>query len=77
MPNTSKNYTSKPKSAYNNVPLYQISTNMENIRFCLSLPKITVFQLIWRTSDFGIKFVQKYVNNKIFGKLNIKFEMRI
>ena len=31
--NTLKNYTSKPKSAYNNMPLYQISVNLENIRF--------------------------------------------
>ena len=37
----------------------------------------TKFQLIWRTSDFGTKFAQKNVNNKNFGKINIKFEMRI
>ena len=37
----------------------------------------TKFQLIWRTSDFGTKFAQKNVNNKNFGKTNIKFEMRV
>ena len=37
----------------------------------------TKFQLIWGTSDFGTKFVQKNVNDKHFGKINIKFEMRI
>ena len=35
------------------------------------------FQLIWRTSDFDTKFAPKNVNNKNFGKINIKFEMRI
>ena len=35
------------------------------------------FQLIWRASDFVAKFAQKNVNKKIFGKINIKFEMRI
>ena len=40
MANTSKNYTSKPQSAYNNVPLHQISINMENIRFCLNFEKL-------------------------------------
>ena len=81
--NTLKNYASKPWSTYKNVPLYQISINMENIRLCPSLPKIkrmtkfwktkhwnhnkhvtmytcTKFQLIWRTSDLGTKFAQKY-----------------
>ena len=33
MANTSKNYTSKSESAYSNMPLYQISRNLENIRF--------------------------------------------
>ena len=37
----------------------------------------TKFQLIWRTSDFGTKFAQKNVNNKNFGKINIKFKIRI
>ena len=37
----------------------------------------TKFQLICRTSDFGTKFAQKNVNNKIFEKINIKFEMKI
>ena len=37
----------------------------------------TKFQLIWRTSDFGTKFAQKNVSDKNFGKVNIKFEMRI
>ena len=31
--NTSKSYTSKPESAYNNMPLNQTSVNLENIRF--------------------------------------------
>ena len=31
----------------------------------------TKFQLIWRTADFGTKFA------KNFGKINIKFEMKI
>ena len=35
------------------------------------------FQLIWRTLDFGTKFAQKNVNYKNFGKINIKFEIRI
>ena len=33
MANTSKNYTSKPESAYNNMSMYQISVNLKNIRF--------------------------------------------
>ena len=37
----------------------------------------TKFQLNQRTTDFGTKFGQKNVNNKSFGKINIKFEMRI
>ena len=37
----------------------------------------TKFHLIWRTSDFGKKFAQKDMNDKNFGKINIKFEMRI
>ena len=37
----------------------------------------TKFQLIWRTSDFGTEFVQKNTNDKIFGKIKIKFEIRI
>ena len=32
----------------------------------------TKFQLIWTTSDCGTKFAQKIVNNKNFGKINIK-----
>ena len=36
----------------------------------------TKCRLIWRTSDFGTKFASKNVNNKNFGKVNIKFEMR-
>ena len=35
----------------------------------------TKFQLIWKAPDFGIKFAQKNVNNKNFGK--VKFDMRI
>ena len=37
----------------------------------------TKFQLFWRTSDFGIKFAQKNMSDKIFGKINIKFKMKI
>ena len=37
----------------------------------------TNFYLIWRTSDFGTKFVQKNVSEKNFGKTKIKLEMRI
>ena len=37
----------------------------------------TKFQLIWRTSYFGTKFVQKNMNDKNFEKINIKFEIRI
>ena len=37
----------------------------------------TKFQLIWRTSDFGTKFARKTVNDNNFGKINIKFEIRI
>ena len=37
----------------------------------------TKFKLIWRTSDIRTKFAQKNVNNKNFGKIDIKFEMRI
>ena len=37
----------------------------------------TKFQLICRTSDLGTKFVQKNVSDKNFGKINIKFEMKI
>ena len=35
------------------------------------------FQLIWSTSDFGIKFAQKNMYDKIFEKIDIKFEIRI
>ena len=36
------------------------------------------FQLIWRTSDFGVKFSPKNMNDKFFfGKTNIKFEISI
>ena len=35
------------------------------------------FQFIWKTSDFGTKFPKKNVNDKIFGKINIKIEIRI
>ena len=37
----------------------------------------TKFQLIWRTSDFGTKFAQKNMSEFFFGKMNIKFEIRI
>ena len=37
----------------------------------------TKFEFFWRTSDFGIKFAQKNVNDKKFGKVKIKFKMRI
>ena len=37
----------------------------------------TKYQVIRRTSDFETKFAQKDVNNKNFGKMNIKFEIRI
>ena len=43
--NTLKNYESKPQSPCNNVPLYQISVNMEKTKFCFCLPKI-----IWMTN---------------------------
>ena len=35
------------------------------------------FQLIWRTSDYETKLVQKNINDKYFEKTNIKFEKRI
>ena len=35
------------------------------------------FQLVSRTLDFGTKFAQKNVSDKNFGKISIKFEMRI
>ena len=34
----------------------------------------TKFQLIWRTSDFGAKFAQDYMNDKNFEKIRIKIE---
>ena len=37
----------------------------------------TKFQLIWRTSDFGTKLVQKNMNDKKSAKINIKFEIRV
>ena len=37
----------------------------------------TKFQLVWRTSDFGTDFAQKNINDKNFGKIKIKFEIRI
>ena len=37
----------------------------------------TKFELIWRTSDFRTKFAQKNMNDKNFGKIKIKFEIRI
>ena len=51
--NTLKNYTSKPESAYSNMPSSQIS-------------------VIWRTLDFGTKFIQKTVTDKNFEKVSIK-----
>ena len=33
------------------------------------------FQFIWRTSDFGTKFAQKYMNDKTFEKITIKIEI--
>ena len=35
------------------------------------------FQLIWRTSDFGTKFVQRNMTDKNFEKMNIKIEISI
>ena len=35
----------------------------------------TKFQLIWRTSDFGMEFAQKNMNGKNFGKIKIKFKI--
>ena len=35
------------------------------------------FQLIWRTSDFSIKFAQQNMNDKIFLKINIKIKISI
>ena len=32
----------------------------------------TKFQLIWRTSDYRTKFIQKNMNGKNFEKMNIK-----
>ena len=37
----------------------------------------TKFHLIWRNSDFEMKFAQKNLNDKNFGKKTVKFEMRI
>ena len=37
----------------------------------------TRFQAIGTTSDFGTKFGQNYVNDKIFEKLNIKIVISI
>ena len=37
----------------------------------------TKFQLIWRISDFGIKFAPKIMNDKNFEKISTKFEIRI
>ena len=37
----------------------------------------TKVQLIWRTSDFGTEFAQKNMNDKNFGNIKIKFEIRI
>ena len=36
----------------------------------------TKFQLIWRTSDFGMKFAQKTRVTKDFAKINIKIVIR-
>ena len=37
----------------------------------------TKFSLIWRTSDFGTKFVPKNMKYKNFEKTNDKFEIKI
>ena len=37
----------------------------------------TKFQLIWKTSDFGIKLPQKIMNDKNFEKINIKIVINI
>ena len=37
----------------------------------------TKLQLIGKMSDLGTKFAPKKLNNKNFGKINIKFEMMI
>ena len=34
--------------------------------------KFKKFLLIWRTSDFEIKFAHKNMNEKIFEKINVK-----
>ena len=36
-----------------------------------------IFQLIWRTSDFGTKFAQNNMSDKNFEKINIKIKIRI
>ena len=49
----------------------------KNRNKCIAMCPCTKFQLIWRTSDFWTKFDQRNVSDKNFGKINIKFEMRI
>ena len=49
--------------------------NIKTVISILAMYPCTKFQLIWKAPDFGIKFAQKNVNNKNFGK--VKFDMRI
>ena len=42
---------------------------------CIKSQACIKSQFIWRTSDFGTKFVQKDVSDKNFGNINIKFEI--
>ena len=37
----------------------------------------TKFQSIWKTSNFGTKFIQKNMSDKYFEKISIKFEIKI
>ena len=37
----------------------------------------TKFQSIWKTSNFGTKFIQENMSDKYFEKISIKFEIKI
>ena len=43
----------------------------------LAISPFIKLQSVWRTLDFGTKFAQENMNDKIFEKLSIKFEISV
>ena len=49
----------------------------ENRNKHVAMYPCTKFQSIWKTSNFGTKFIQKNMSDKYFEKISIKFEIKI